>query len=130
MNYKSGMDFEQIPLNQWPTGLCEEALHLALTADQIRRRAQINFEDDFDDLDVFEAAILRESDGQVFGIRAYAGAPDGGSDILLRQGEVALLPEVIHLLGLQKEDISWAADWASPTVRRALARIPRSGLAA
>jgi hypothetical protein len=106
----------QIPLEQWPHGLEEDALLLTLMPEEISRRSKIVFESDHDSLDDFQGALIEFGRGKAFALQHHLNAPVPGTTVLLETGSVTALKVVISFLKLRRDEISWAAPGLEPQV--------------
>lgn len=115
----------QLPVSDWPLGLCEEALLLRLSPEEIAARTGILFEAAFDDLDEVDVAIVRYRDGAEVAFQRHRGAPIPGIVVIRRPGDDAALEWVVSELGLKSEDVIWSAPGVGVPGLRQEGRRPR-----
>lgn len=109
---------QQIPLRDWPTGLEEDALHLALDPAEITRRTEVAFDRGHDSLDDFEGAVIDLGGGVRFALQHHLHASVPGTTVLLEPDSSAGLKHVIRFLKLQRDDIVWAAPNLEPALKQ------------
>jgi hypothetical protein len=99
----------QLALRDWPDGLEEDALQLALAPDDITRRGRISFEVGRDSLDEFMGAVIDLGNGKSFAFQRHAHSPNPGTTVLLRQGSREELEALVDLLELERSEVTWSA---------------------
>jgi len=114
---------QQLSLDEWPMGLEEDALQVALEPDEITRRTNLRFERGRDSLDEFDGAVVALDEGQSFAFQRHVHSPTRGTTVLLRQGSRDELRALINLVSLTKKDITWMA----PHIETELASVLRDG---
>ena len=77
---------QQLSLMDWPEGLEEDALQLALAPEEITRRSSISFEVGRDSLDEFQGAIVDLGKGKSLAFQRHIHSPTPGTTVLLRRG--------------------------------------------
>jgi hypothetical protein len=103
----------QIPLNYWPKGQREVAFTIKGEPDRIARTLSIKFEHDCDNLDDFEAAIIRlpqtghtKNPGIVV-FQHYPDSPSGGVHVIPDDVSSPNLRRIAELLNLTRQEVQW-----------------------
>lgn len=99
----------QVSIRQWPEGLEEDALQIALKPNEIGRRSKIQFECGRDSLDHFLGAVVDLGNGRSVAFQRHLHSPVRGTTVLLRLGETEELKALVYLLQLRRKDIIWTA---------------------
>src|SRR5688572_642327 len=100
---------QQLPLKEWPKGLEEDALQVALGPEEIERRSNLSFESGRDSLDDFLGAVVDLGNGKSFAFQRHVRSPTPGTTVLLKQGSADELRALIYLLKLKRREITWTA---------------------
>lgn len=114
--------FAQLDISDWPMGLSDPIAYLALLPSEIARRGKILFSRDYDDLDYFDAAILRFAGGQEVALQHHLRAPTPGTSVLVDRLDRRALTALAQLLGLKPREVIWTSDTARNTVRSVIRR--------
>jgi hypothetical protein len=100
---------QQLSLRDWPDGLEEDALQLALAPEEITRRSNISFEMGRDSLDEFQGAIVDLGKGKSLAFQRHLHSPTPGTTVLLRRGSADELIALRNMLALERSEITWTA---------------------
>ena len=122
---------QQLSLRDWPDGLEEDALQLALAPEEIAHRSNISFEMGRDSLDEFQAAIVDLGNGKSLAFQRHLHSPTPGTTVLLRRGNTDELIALRNMLDLERSEITWTAPHLQsqlgsvfPERRRGIALLP------
>ena len=116
-NVKSQL--KQLQLNQWPALLNDEVAMISLEPADIQSRCGLQFDEDLDDLDYFDASVA-VADGRLFGLMRYRHNPVGGTIIVVEdntfdgtKGAHQLKP-ILDALGASLDEITWIREIPNP----------------
>jgi len=110
---------KQLALNQWPKGLDLSIALLSLAPDAIERRHGIKFEDHYDDLDCFKAALL-DLNGQLLVLRKYFGGSEG-TEVLISEtakNKKRIYQSLLEAFQITENEISWIHPLVGGRLRR------------
>ncbi|CAA9508354.1 MAG: hypothetical protein AVDCRST_MAG91-1473 [uncultured Sphingomonadaceae bacterium] len=99
----------QFTLEDWPSGLEQDAILLSLDPDEIARRSGVRFDAGVDALDVFEAAVVDLGNGKSFALQYYPNAPISGTTLILRPHSARGLKDAMSLLDVRRHEVIWVA---------------------
>ncbi|MDQ8757945.1 hypothetical protein RCO27_17100 [Sphingosinicella sp. LHD-64] len=104
-------------------------MQLTLAPAELARRAGVTFARDHDSLDDFDAAVIDLGEGRSFGLQHHLNAPHPGTVVLLEAGNDEGVRDVVRVLKLKRQEITWAAPQLVRAVERAFAGRKAKGLA-
>ena len=117
----------QVKLDEWPSGLEQDVLHLSLRPAEIARRSGVQFETGVDSLDIYEAAVVNLGNGRNFALQYYPNAPVPGTTLILDQHSASGFKDALKLLGVHRHDVIWVAPHLKPALWTALRERVRKG---
>ena len=101
---------KQIKLIDWPCELTEEVAVIRQLPEQLEKEGLAHFEETFDDLDYFKAAIIYQ-DEFIFALKRYRNCGSQGTSIWITRGSAEhinkSIDSVLHVLGLPKSALTW-----------------------
>lgn len=116
--------FEQIGIENWPSGLSVPAALISLLPNEISRRARLEFSTDVDELDEVDAAILNFGHFGTLALEHHLNAPVQGTVILTSEGDYRPLRQLVDVLALKEDDLIWTAEAAKTEFLRIFADDP------
>ena len=99
----------QVPLSDWPAGLCREVATIDPVAVAEHLGSRLNFEDDRDDLDEFSAAIFI-ANGVPFALQLYQHIPTGNFTLIAMEDttdDLGSLNAFLSWSGMPTEAVKW-----------------------
>jgi hypothetical protein len=102
--------FERV--DPWPalSKLREIVGLLRLAPDELRDLYALDFVQDSDDLDYFEASVIRLPSGRLVALLRHRGNPAPGTEILVEASDdrTAARAELLRALNLPLQSLSWS----------------------
>lgn len=98
--------FKQIDWDEWKKGNYIPIAALSISPEELEKRYNIKFFEDYDDLDYFKAALIKINNNKYYSFLHYKGEPDNNTNILIKKEICDRKKEVIDLLNILGIDVS------------------------
>lgn len=113
--------FLQEPSSRWKPGRSGPIASIRLSPAALERTLDLKFEDEEDDLDSYQVAVLKTPDGGQFALFRYRQSPSGGTEIWTKSSSKEMrsdLTRALDVLGLSSKSVVWT----HPSLTRGEAR--------
>lgn len=101
----------QLNLSHWPSSLTEEVAVLRQEVADFEQSRLVQFEETFDDLDYYKAAIVTLPNGRAFALKRYKNCPSPGLSLIVEHRQdtspQVQIVEALAALGISNDSVVW-----------------------
>lgn len=102
--------FVQEPSSRWKPGRSGPIASIRLSPKALERALDLKFEEEEDDLDSYQVAVLKTPDGGQFALFRYRQSPSGGTEIWTKSPSKQMqsdLSRALEVLGVSPKSVVW-----------------------